>query len=355
MKIQDILSMPAEAAGREGPSNKIVLSSRVRLARNLAASPFPGWAKKSVCVETFTHIRDNVMEVEPMRDGFHTGMEDLSTLDKQILVERHFISREHAAKSAGSGMVLSGDEVLCVMINEEDHLRIQVLQSGLSLENCWQLIQGIDEQLDDSLTFAFSERLGYLTACPTNVGTGIRVSVMLHLPALVLTKEINKAFNALQKINLAVRGLYGEGSQAMGDFYQISNQITLGRSEQQLIDGLKDVIPNIIRYERRVRDELVRKNRGELHDQISRAYGILQTAQTISSEETMQRLSSVRMGINLELIDDLGIPAVNELLIHTQPAHLQKLYNSPLEVRERNEARATFLRRRLAERRAEQN
>ena len=178
---------------------------------------------------------------------------------------------------------------------------------------------------------------------------------MLHLPALVLTKEINKAFNALQKINLAVRGLYGEGSQAMGDFYQISNQITLGKSEQQLIDGLKDVIPNIIKYERKVRDELVRKNRGELHDQISRAYGILQTAQTISSEETMQRLSSVRMGINLELIDDLGIPAVNELLIHTQPAHLQKLFNGELEVRERNEARARFLRRRLAERRGEQN
>ncbi len=338
-----------------GPDADIVVSSRIRLARNLARFPFVSRADEDLRNDIEALLRDRVMQL-PTSSRFHyLDVAELEQIDRQFLVERQLISREHADSHGSRGVAISDEEHVSLMINEEDHLRIQVLQSGLSLENCWQLIQGIDEQLDDSLTFAFSERLGYLTACPTNVGTGIRVSVMLHLPALVLTKEINKAFNALQKINLAVRGLYGEGSQAMGDFYQISNQITLGRSEQQLIDGLKDVIPNIIRYERRVRDELVRKNRGELHDQISRAYGILQTAQTISSEETMQRLSSVRMGINLELIDDLGIPAVNELLIHTQPAHLQKLYNSPLEVRERNEARATFLRRRLAERRAEQN
>ena len=338
-----------------GPDADIVVSSRIRLARNLARFPFVSRADEELRGEIESLLRDEVMGL-PTASHFHyLDVEQLEQIDRQFLVERQLISREHAESSGSRGVAISDEEHISLMINEEDHLRIQVLQSGLSLDGCWDLIQEIDDQLEASLTFAFSERLGYLTACPTNVGTGIRVSVLLHLPALVLTKEINKAFNALQKINLAVRGLYGEGSQAMGDFYQISNQITLGKSEQQLIDGLKDVIPNIIRYERKVRDELVKKNRGELHDQISRAYGILQNAQTISSEETMQRLSSVRMGINLELIDDLGIPAVNELLIHTQPAHLQKLYNSTLEVRERNEARAKFLRRRLAERRGEQN
>ncbi len=176
MNIQEILSKPAEAAGREGPSNKIVLSSRVRLARNLAATPFPGWAKKTVRVETFKHIRDNVMEVEPMRDSFHTGMEDLSTLDKQILVERHFISREHAARAAGSGLVLSQDEVLCVMINEEDHLRMQALLPGLQVDNAWLAIDRFDTALESDLDYAFCKRRGYLTACPTNLGTGISVS-----------------------------------------------------------------------------------------------------------------------------------------------------------------------------------
>jgi len=338
-----------------GPDADIVVSSRIRLARNLARFPFISRADGDLRDEIATLLKSQVMDLPTSPRFNYLDVADLEQIDRQFLVERQLISREHADSHGSRGVAISDEEHVSLMINEEDHLRIQVLQSGLSLDSCWDLIQQIDNQLDETLTFAFNERLGYLTACPTNVGTGIRVSVMLHLPALVLTKEINKAFNALHKINLAVRGLYGEGSQAMGDFYQISNQITLGKSEQQLIDGLKDVIPNIIKYERKVRDELVRKNRRELHDQISRAYGILQTAQTISSEETMQRLSSVRMGINLELIDDLGIPAVNELLIHTQPAHLQKFYNSELEVRERNEARARFLRGRLAERRGEQN
>ncbi len=233
------------------------------------------------------------------------------------------------------------------MINEEDHLRIQVLRSGFALENCWNEIDRIDDLLEEQVTYAFSQQMGYLTACPTNVGTGIRVSVMLHLPALVMTKEIQKVFQALHKISLAVRGLYGEGSQAMGDFYQISNQVTLGKSEEAIIEELKDVVPNIIAYERRVRNALVHENRQNLHDQIARAYAILKGAQTISSEETMHLLSSVRMGINLGLIDDLKIPTINELFIHTQPAHLQKIRKESLASAERNVARASYLRMRL--------
>ena len=229
------------------------------------------------------------------------------------------------------------------MVNEEDHLRIQVMHSGLDLQAAWEQINQIDDLIEERVTYAFNERWGYLTACPTNVGTGMRVSVMLHLPALVITRQIEKVFRSLQKISLAVRGLYGEGSQAMGDFYQISNQITLGRSEQELIAQIGDVVPVLIDYERRAREFLVRESQKDLHDRVSRAYGILCTAQTISSEETMHLLSSVRMGINLGLIDDLEIPTVNKLFIHTQPAHLQKLRGIELDTADRNIERANYL------------
>ena len=272
-----------------------------------------------------------------------------------MLVERQLISREHSETQGRRGVGISNEENVSLMINEEDHLRMQVLHSGLALDECWAEIDKIDDAIENEVAYAFNERLGYLTACPTNCGTGIRVSVLLHLPALVATKEIQKVFQALQKIGLAVRGLYGEGSQAMGDFYQISNQVTLGKSELQTIKTIQDVVPNILSYERRVRTALVKENRQGLHDQVSRAYGVLQTAQTISSEETMHLLSSVRMGINIGLIEDLEIPLVNELFIHTQPAHLQKIRQETLETNERNIARAAYIRERLAERHRDRN
>jgi protein arginine kinase len=233
------------------------------------------------------------------------------------------------------------------MINEEDHLRIQVMHSGLALDSAWRQITEIDDLIEASVTYAYHERLGYLTACPTNVGTGMRVSVMLHMPALVITRQIEKVFRSLQKINLAVRGLYGEGSQAMGDFYQISNQITLGKSEEELIKQVTEVMPVLIDYERRAREFLIRESQKDLHDRVSRAYGILCTAQTISSEETMHLLSSVRMGVNLGLIEDLEIPTINKLFIHTQPAHLQKLRGAELDTADRNIERAVYLKRHL--------
>jgi protein arginine kinase len=250
-------------------------------------------------------------------------------------------------------VAIDENEQFSLMINEEDHLRIQVMHSGLDLENAWQQINEIDDLIEERVTFAFHERLGYLTACPTNVGTGMRVSVMLHLPALVLTEQIDKVFRSLQKISLAVRGLYGEGSQAMGDFYQVSNQITLGKSEEELINQVAEVAPALIDYERKARDYLINEGRKDLHDRVSRAYGVLCTAQTISSEETMQLLSSVRMGVNLGLISDVEIPTVNKLFIHTQPAHLQKLRGSELSTADRNVERATYLQRHLGKRRAD--
>jgi protein arginine kinase len=244
-------------------------------------------------------------------------------------------------------VVVDPGERFSLMVNEEDHLRLQVMQSGLNLREAWAQMNRLDDLLEERVTYAFSNRLGYLTACPTNVGTGIRVSVMLHLPALVITRQIEKVFKSLQKINLAVRGLYGEGSQAMGDFYQISNQITLGLTEEELITKVSDIIPVLIDYERQARDFLIRESHENLHDRVSRAFGILRTAQTISSAETMHLLSSVRMGINLGLIAELQIPTVNKLFIHTQPAHLQKIAGAEMDTSDRNIERAAFLRKHL--------
>jgi protein arginine kinase len=234
------------------------------------------------------------------------------------------------------------------MINEEDHLRMQVMRSGLALMEAWEEANAIDDSLEEKMSFAYHPQLGYLTACPTNVGTGLRASVMLHLPALVIAKQIEKVFKALHKINLAVRGLYGEGSQASGDFYQISNQVTLGSSEVKIIQNITTVVPQIIHYEREARQTLVTESRQTLQDRVARSLGILRSAHSISSEETMHHLSNVRMGINLGLIDNLAIPTINEMFIHTQPAHLQRIQGTELEKpADRNVARATYLRQRL--------
>lgn len=348
MELNDLTTMSGEWLRGTGPEADIVMSSRIRLARNLAQYPFLNRADDSVRAEIEKILRKQVSQLGLQGQLLYVDVNTLEGLDRQFLVERQLISRELAESHGSRGVGITKQENVSLMVNEEDHLRIQVLRSGLDLDACWEEITHIDDLLEQHITYAFSEQLGYLTACPTNVGTGIRVSVLLHLPALVITKEIQKVFQALQKINLAVRGLYGEGSQAMGDFYQISNQVTLGKSEQQLLKNLKDVIPNIIAYERKVRQALIKENRQRLHDQVSRAYGILKTAQTISSEETMHLLSSVRMGVNMGLIDDLPIPTVNELFIHTQPAHLQKLRKATLESAERNAARASYLRQKLA-------
>src|SRR3989304_3143762 len=279
LNLKELAQTSGEWLRGSGPESDIVISSRIRLARNLADFPFIARA------------------TEP---------------------DRAEIGRLPGGGGAG---VIDRREQMSVMINEEDHLRIQVIKSGLDLKAAWEQMNELDDLIEARVTYAYSDRFGYLTACPTNVGTGVRVSVMLHLPALVITRQIDKVFRSLQKINLAVRGLYGEGSQAMGDFYQISNQITLGMSEEELTKKVADVVPVLIDYERQARDFLIRESQETLHDRVSRAYGILRTAQTISSEETMHLLSSVRMGVNLGLISDLEIPTVNKLFIHTQPAH----------------------------------
>ena len=346
MNLDDLTRTSGEWLRGTGPESDIVMCSRIRLARNLADFPFTNRASRGEKAEIEANLK-SCLDTDRL-DLTYLDVNAMSTLDRQFLVERQLISRELAASEGPRGVAIGAQENISIMVNEEDHLRIQVMLSGLSLHDVWDRINKLDDQLEEHLAYAYSPQLGYLTACPTNVGTGIRVGVMLHLPALVQTKQIDKVFRALQKINLAVRGLYGEGTQAFGDFYQISNQQTLGKSEQELIRILTDVVPQVIQYERTARQVLLNERRQHLHDQVSRAYGVLKTAHTISSEETMHLLSSVRMGINLGLIDDLAIATVNELFIQTQPAYLQKLQGSELGVEERNVARASYLRSRLS-------
>lgn len=347
MNIHEFLSSPAESSKRSGPHDRIVLSSRVRLARNLKSFAFPGWAKKNDRIKALEVMRPAVEALRQMSGGFSESMDNLGALDKQILVERHLISREHAAKNAGSGLVLNKEESICVMINEEDHLRMQALRPGLQIKEAWQAIDQIDSQLEKKLEYAFSPTLGYLTACPTNLGTGIRVSAMLHLPALVLSEQINQIIQAVNKLGLAVRGLYGEGTEALGNVFQVSNQMTLGESESEIVERLNKVLAQLIEHEENARATLLESKPKVIFNQIGRAYGILANAHSISSKETMNLLSLLRLGVDIGLFPGTERSLVDELFLITQPAHLQKRYSEKLSAEERDLLRADMLRERL--------
>lgn len=347
MKLDALTQATGEWLKGTGPESDIVMSSRIRLARNLAQFPFVARASDQDREEIERFLRERIATAPMGRDLDYIDVGRLEEVDRQLLVERQLISREHAEAQGARGVAIDKVEQVSLMINEEDHLRIQCLHSGLDLQGAWSQISMVDDQIGCVVPYAFHERWGYLTACPTNVGTGIRVSVMLHLPALVITRQIDKVFRSLHKISLAVRGLYGEGSQAMGDFYQISNQTTLGRTEEEFVEQVGDVVPVLIDYERRARKFLVRETQQNVHDQVSRAFGILRTAQTITAEETMQLLSRVRMGVLLGLIGDVNLADLNSLLVRTQPAHLQKLRGVELDTKDRNIERARYLRRHL--------
>jgi protein arginine kinase len=348
MNLLDFLITPAETARRRGPQDGIVSSSRVRLARNLHGLPFPGWAKKPDRLRALETIRPAVEAQPQMADAYAETMENLSPLDKQILVERHLVSREHAAKGAGSGLVLNRDETIVVMINEEDHLRMQALLPGLQIRAAWQLIDQFDTQLEERLPYAFHRKLGYLTACPTNLGTAIRVSAMLHLPGLVLDEHIAQIVQSVNKLGLAVRGFYGEGTEALGNIFQVSNQMTLGEDESKIVQRLEKVLAQIIEHEENARAAIMEKKPKMVLNHIGRAYGTLANAHSISSKETMNLLSLLKLGVDLGLFPGVDRALVDELFLTTQPAHLQKQFTEKLGADERDLIRADMLRERLA-------
>jgi len=348
MNLNTLTSRLGEWLRGNGPESDVVVSTRIRLARNVASTPFTTRASPHQKAETEARIREAIATLDLPSPLSYVSVASLPAIDRQFLVERQLISREMAGVLDGPrGVAFDDREAISLMVNEEDQLRLQSMRSGFDLDAAWDAIDHIDDLVESKLEYAFSEDFGYLTACPTNVGTGMRASVMLHLPALGLAKQIDKAFKALQKINLVVRGLYGEGSRALGDFFQISNQITLGKSEVASLNDIRSVIQEIIKYERMARSTLMREARQNVHDKVARALGTLQSATMMTSEETMELLSAVRLGVHLKLIGDLAPQTVNELFIHTQPAHLQKLVGEPLDGEARNAARARYLRTRL--------
>jgi protein arginine kinase len=342
VNLADLIRHPAEWRRGNGPMNDIVFSSRVRLARNLAGMPFLSRCSRSQVAEIAETIRQTLMKLALGGETLYVDMGSADPLDREVLVERHLVSRQLVEASGPRGVAIAGDETVSVMINEEDHLRAQVLRGGLQLDACYAEINRLDEQLEGRLDFAFSSR------CPTNVGTALRLSVMMHLPALKLTGQIEKALRAARDMRLAVRGLYGEGTEAVGDLFQVSNQITLGRSEEQIIAEFRDeIVPALIDYERRARQALVENRRLALEDKVGRALAVLRAARLISSEETLYLLSHVRLGVALGMVSDVTAEQINDLALITQPAHLQKLTGKALSPPERGQVRASMIQERL--------
>ena len=271
MKFNDLINQTCEWLKDTGPNSNIVISSRVRLARNLRRVPFSHWTNKKQKEEVLKKVKEVINSSNYTKGALFLLLQDLNNLDKQFLIERHLISKEHALQANHKAVVISDQEILSIMVNEEDHLRIQVMQSGFNLDEAWQIISKITGEFEKRLDFAYSQDWGYLTACPTNTGTGLRASVMLHLPALVLSKQINKVLQAITKLNLTARGFYGEGTEASGNFFQISNQVTLGHSEEDILDNIERIIKQVIGHEQNARKALFEQNRPQLQDRIWRA------------------------------------------------------------------------------------
>jgi protein arginine kinase len=342
-----LLKQTSEWLRGSGPNSDIVISSRIRLARNLAKYPFSHWANKKQEKEISESAESALKGVRLLKNAFLVRISEIADIDKQFLLERNLISREHILKPEFKSVAIGDREMISVMINEEDHLRMQIMQSGFNLQECWRAADQLDTELGKSLKFAYHERWGFLTSCPTNAGTGLRASVMLHLPALVMSRQINRVIQAITKLGITTRGLYGEGTEAEGNFYQISNQITLGQSEIETIDHIERIIRQVMGHEETARKNLAKQNRDLLQDRIFRAYGTLRNAFVITSKETIQLLSMVRLGVDMGYISDLDRRAVNELFVFTQPGHLQKIEGKVLSHTQRDVKRAMLIRRHL--------
>lgn len=347
-EVDIFLNHSAEWLRATGPESDIVFTSRIRLARNLKGYPFQQRLTTEQQDEVVDLMEEAVAQSPALKSGHYFRYHNLSDMDRQFLLERHLISKEHASEKGEKAAAISAQEEISLMILEEDHLRLQTFQSGFNLTEAWDKINTIDNELEKKIEYSFDQNLGYLTACPTNVGTGLRASCMLHLPSLVLTKQVHKVLQALAKLNLAARGIYGEGTQAMGNFFQISNQMTLGQQEEEIIENLSTVILQVIQHEKEARQHLKEKRKAKFEDQIWRAVGALKSARVISSAEATQLLSMLHLGILMNLIQSpMSKEEFNRLFLLIQPAHLQKITGKTLNSAERDTKRAEILRQRL--------
>jgi protein arginine kinase len=345
MLIESIFDGKSEMTEGSAKKCPVVLMTRIRLARNLSETRFPSWAKLPQRTQVLETCLPAVASLNQMKSGITAEVEELSELEKQILVERHLISRELSGAPEKAGVVISKDQSVSVMINEEDHLRIQVIKSGYRFKQAWNSVNVVDSALEDELDYAFSSRIGFLTACPTNVGTGMRASAMMHLPALVISNQMEKVVRAVNQLGIAVRGLFGEGSDASGSIFQISNQTTLGESEEEIIKRLSSVLKTIIDQEMNAREKILEKDPNKLFDKIGRAYGILQNSHLLSSSECMNLASLVRFGVDLEMFPEETRNTVDRMFIECQPGHIQHLAGKSIDTNERDAFRSEYLRK----------
>jgi protein arginine kinase len=334
----------------KAPQWDVAISSRVRLARNLSEFPFPYKMSREQAEKVVQKVKNAVFNSSAsiVKDLLFIDMQSLNPLDKQALVEKHLISPEMVQNNSGNGVILSKDEKVSILVNEEDHLRIQCLFSGIQLENAWQLCKSVDEILEEKVDYAFRSDYGYLTCCPTNIGTGIRASAMLHLPALVMTGYIREILEACSKLGVAVRGIYGEHSEALGNMFQISNQVTLGQSEEEIVSNINNVACQVIEQEKTLRNELYKQNSYRFEDMVYRSFGLFSNARVISTEESLKLLSDVRLGVCMGIIKDVDIETLNKIMLLIQPANLQKASNRALSADERDIKRAEIIRSKLA-------
>jgi protein arginine kinase len=348
MLITPLIEAKAELTDGGLAAEPIVLSTRIRLARNLAGEAFPGWADADQRDAVLARCMEKLSLLPVFKEGLFLQLSDLTELEKQVLVERRLVSRELSEMPDGAGVFISPGQGLAVMVNEEDHLRIQSMRSGFNFRKAWEEADGIDSQIEEQLDYAFSDEYGYLTACPTNVGTGLRASAMLHLPGLVMRQHMEKVVRMVNQLGLAVRGSLGEGSEATGSIFQISNQQTLGESEEQILRRLINILHAIIEQENNARGILLEKQPALLMDKIGRAYGILRNGHLLSSQEAVNLLSLMRMAVDLNILPAATRARIDRLTMEVQPGHVQCPANEELETGQRDQLRATRIREQFA-------
>ncbi len=349
MTIEEMARNPSPwLAGRSELADSVV-SSRVRLARNIEGLPFAHRATSEQLSEALSLAREAIEKSNTLRTGTFMLMSDLDDLDRQFLVERHLISHEHAEKSPTRAIAIGENEMVSVMVNEEDHLRLQSVQPGFQVMEAWRLVDRLDNEIDANLKYAFSYEWGYLSACPTNTGTGLRASMLVHLPGLILTKQIEKVIHSITQMGLAVRGFFGEGSEVVGNLFQISNRTALGTSEIDIVQSLEKVVRQVLEYETRARDILLRNARFEIEDKVWRAYGILKYCRKVTWKDVMSYASAARLGSSLGILKDVSVSRLNEMIFMAQPAHLQKRFGKRMEPADRDVVRAEMIRNMLAE------
>lgn len=349
MTVEEMAKTPSPWLDGQGRYARSVISSRVRLARNVAGVPFSHRARPEDLERSLSLARETMGQSNTLKTAAFMLMSELSDLDRQFLVERHLISHEHAEDSPTRAIIVGDNEMISIMVNEEDHLRLQSIQSGFQVLEAWRLIDRLDNELDEKIAYAYSYEWGYLSACPTNAGTGLRASVLVHLPALVLTGQIDRIVHSISQMGLAVRGFYGEGSDVMGNLFQISNRTALGTTETDIVQSLEKVVIQVLDYEERAREILLRDARSQIEDKVWRAYGILKYCRRVTSKDVMSFASAVRLGLCLGIVDSMSVAGLNTMTFMSQRAHLQKHLGREMNPAERDTVRADLVRNILAE------